>query len=152
MSNIVHSIRKEVNKNSSIFAPEMYTNTLGSIIICAYIFSKEKPNPVDINKKWRKIRKNPENFIDFWLDDPEFIDKSLKLFDLERPEEFPICFVQSDFNTLFMPYVDGKLLPLNENGLYPQTAKRGKIYPINFTNKSESTTNSVQNIDLEKKE
>lgn len=139
MSNILHSIRKEVNKNNSLFVPEMYTNLLGSIVICGYIFSENKPNTVDINKKWHKIRKNPEKFIDFWIDDPNFIDKSLKLFDLEKPKDFPICFVQSNFNALFMPYVDGKLLPLNENGVYPQTAKSGKIYPVTFNSNDDKS-------------
>ena len=148
----LHSMKKEIKKNSSIFNPDMYVNTLGSVIICGYILSENKPDPVEINKTWRKLKKSPEKYIDFWLDDPAFIDKSLSLFNIKRPEEFPIAMVQSKYNVLFMPYFDGQLYPLNEKGIYPQTAKSGKIYPIDFTNKSESTTNSVQNIDLEKKE
>jgi hypothetical protein len=99
-----------------------------------------------------KTKKNPEKYINFWIDDKDFIDKSLALFNMQRPEEFPIAMVQSKYNVLFMPYYDGQLFPLHEKGIFPQTAKSGKIYPIDFTNKSESTTNSAQNIDLEKKE
>jgi hypothetical protein len=145
-------MKKEIKKNSSIFNPDMYVNTLGSVIICGYILSENKPDPVEINKTWRKLKKNPEKYIDFWLDDSSFIDKSLALFNMTRPENFPIAMVQSKYNVLFMPYFDGQLYPLNEKGIYPQTAKSGKIYPIDFTNKSEDTTNSVQKIDLEKKE
>ena len=148
----LHSMKKEIKKNNSIFNPDMYVNTLGSVIICGYILSENKPDPVEVNKTWRKIKKNPEKYIDFWIDDKDFIDKSLALFNMKRPKEFPIAMVQSKYNVLFMPYYDGQLYPLHEKGIFPQTAKSGKIYPIDFTNKSESTTNSVQNIDLEKKE
>lgn len=148
----LHSMKKEISKHNSIFNSDMYVNTLGSVIICGYILSENKPDPAEINKTWRKIKKNPENYIDFWIDDKDFIDKSLALFNMKRPEEFPIAMVQSKYNVLFMPYYDGQLYPLHEKGIFPQTAKSGKIYPIDFTNKSESTTNLVQNIDLEKKE
>ena len=70
---------------------------------------------------WREIKKKPE-LVDFWIDDKDFIDKSLALFAIERPENFPIAMVQSNFNVLFMPYVDGQLFPLREDGIYPLTA------------------------------
>jgi hypothetical protein len=145
-------MKKEIKKHSSRFQPDMYINTLGSLIICGYMFSKDKPEPIDINKTWRKIKKNPEKYINFWLDDPKFINKSLELFNMSVPESFPIAMVQSKYNVLFMPYFDGQLYPINENGIYPQTAKSGKIYPIDFSTNNIGTTNSVQNIDLEKKE
>ena len=148
----LHSMKKEIKKHSSRFQPDMYINTLGSLIICGYMFSKDKPEPIDINKTWRKIKKNPEKYINFWIDDKDFIDKSLALFNMNRPESFPIAMVQSKYNVLFMPYFDGQLYPINENGIYPQTAKSGKIYPIDFSTNNIDTTNSVQNIDLEKKE
>ena len=83
------------------------------------------------------MKKNPK-LVDFGLDDPDFIDKVLRLFSLEKPKDFPIAMVQSKFNVLFMPYVDGQLLPLREDGIYPMTASHGKIYPIDFTNKHDS--------------
>lgn len=148
----LHSMKKEILKHNSIFNPDMYINTLGSVIICGYLFTKNKPEPVEINKRWREIKRNPEKFIDFWIDDPDFIDKSLQLFNIKRPDEFPIAMVQSKYNVLFMPYYDGQLYPLHENGLYPQTAKSGKIYPVKFTNNTDDSANPAQKIDLEKKE
>lgn len=115
-----------------MFAPDMYNNLLGSVIISAYILSEEKTDKVFINHMWRTLKKNPE-MVDFWLDDPDFIDKSLNLFAMKRPEYFPVAMVQSDFNALVMPYIDGQLLPLREDGMFPMTASKGKIYPINFT-------------------
>lgn len=137
----LHSIKKEIAKNNSMFVPEMYNNILGSIIISAYILSEEKPSLTETKKMWRKIRKNPK-MVDFWLDDPDFIDKALKLFGMKRPDYFPVAMVQSDFNALIMPYIDGKLYPLREDGVFPMTASKGKIYPIDFnlTNNKDGET------------
>ena len=82
--------------------------------------------------------------MDFWIDDKDFIDKTLALFDMERPEDFPIAMVQSDFNVLFMPCVDGQLFPLREDGVFPQTARKGKAYPIVFTNNDEEENNEKE--------
>lgn len=134
----LHSMKKEITKRKLMFDPEMYNNTWGSLAICAYILSpKKEKTPFEINKIWHKLKKNPK-LVDFGLDDPDFIDKVLKLFSLEKPKDFPIAMVQSKFNVLFMPYVDGQLLPLREDGIYPMTASHGKIYPIDFTNKHDS--------------
>ena len=116
-----------------MFVPEMYNNLLGSVVISAYILSEEKPSLLEIKQKWRQLRKNPKK-VDFWLDDPNFIDKALKLFEMKRPDYFPVAMVQSDFNALIMPYIDGTLYPLREDGVFPMTASKGKIYPIDFTN------------------
>lgn len=134
----LHSMKKEIAKRSLMFEPDMYNNVFGSVVISAYILSKEKPVVPVINKMWREIKKN-HNLVDFWLDDPDFIDKTLDLFCMKRPENFPIAMVQSDFNVLFMPYVEGQLFPLREDGIYPMTASKGKIYPIDFTNKEGGT-------------
>lgn len=114
-----------------MFAPEMYNNLLGSVVISAYILSEEKPSLLEIKQKWRQLRKNPKK-VDFWLDDPNFIDKALELFEMKRPDYFPVAMVQSDFNALIMPFVDGKLYPLREDGIYPMTASKGRIYIIDF--------------------
>lgn len=114
-----------------MFAPEMYNNLLGSVVISSYILSEEKPSLLEIKQKWRHLRKNPKK-VDFWLDDPNFIDKALELFEMKRPDYFPVAMVQSDFNALIMPFVDGKLYPLREDGVFPMTASKGKIYPIDF--------------------
>lgn len=132
MSNMVHSIRKEMKKNNLRFVPDMYTHPMGSIIISACILTG-RTDVAEINKKWRNLKKHPKQ-VDFWIDDKDFIDKSLALFDMERPEDFPIAMVQSNFNVLFLPCVDGQLFPLREDGVFPQTARKGKAYPIVFTN------------------
>lgn len=136
-------MKKEIAKRSLMFDPELYNNMWGSLVICAYILSPEKTKtPFEINKIWHKLKKNPK-LVKFGLDDPDFIEKTLKLFGIKRPENFPIAMVQSSFNVLFMPYVNGQLYPLREDGVYPMTASKGKIYPINFngdaTNKESGT-------------
>ena len=128
----LHSMKKEIAKNSLRFAPEMYNNLLGSVVISAYILSEEKPSLTETKKIWRQLRKNPKK-VDFWIDDPDFIDKALKLFGIKRPDYFPVAMVQSDFNALIMPYIDGNIYPLREDGVFPMTASKGKIYPINFS-------------------
>lgn len=136
MSNMIHSIKKEIKKNNLRFDSDMYTETLGSLIISTCILTGDKYDPVNINKTYCNLVKHPQK-VDFWIDDKDFIDKSLALFDMKRPEDFPIAMVQSNFNVLFMPYVDGQLFPLREDGIFPQTANKGKIYPIDFTNNDE---------------
>ena len=45
-------------------------------------------------------------YIDFSFDDEKFIDKCLKLFNIEQPKEFPIAMVVSNLNILFVPYIE----------------------------------------------
>ena len=137
---MVHSIRKEMKRNCLRFDSDMYIHPMGSIIISACILTG-RTNVTEINRKWRKLVRNPKQ-VDFWIDDKDFIDKTLALFDMERPEDFPIAMVQSDFNVLFMPCVDGQLFPLREDGVFPQTARKGKVYPIDFnlTNNKDGET------------
>lgn len=139
MSNMVHSIRKEMKRNCLRFDSGMYTETLGSLIISTCILTGDKYDPVKINKTYRNLKKHPKQ-VDFWIDDKDFIDKSLALFDMERPEDFPIAMVQSNFNVLFLPCVDGQLFPLREDGVFPQTARKGKAYPIVFTNNGDNSS------------
>lgn len=139
----LHSIKKEIKKNSLRFMPDMYTETLGSLIISTCILTGDKYDPVKVNKTYRNLKKHPQK-VDFWIDDKDFIDKSLALFGMKRPEDFPIAMVQSDFNVLFMPYVDEQLFPLREDGIFPLTANKGKIYPIDFTNNDEEGNNEKE--------
>lgn len=144
----LHSMKKEIAKRTLMFEPEMYLNTIGSIIISAYILSPEKPSVFEINKRWHQIKKHPKK-VNFWLEDPDFIDKTLDLFCMKRPEVFPIAMVQSDFNVLFMPYVEGQLFPLREDGIYPMTASKGKIYPIDFTNTHDGEVATKSEVETE---
>ena len=126
---ILRKYRKQVKNSNLRFAPEMYNNVVGSLVITHYILNKLDGNEPDvgaIKAKWKYIVKHG---IDFWLDDPDFITKSLALFDMEPIfGRFAMC--QSALNTLFMPYIDDKIIPIREDGIYPNTAIHGKIYPI----------------------
>lgn len=128
----LHSIKKNIEKSSLKFAPEMYNNTLGSVIISACIFNNpDKDDVSSIKKTWNKIKKNPE-LVPCWIDDKEFIKKWLKLFNINMPENFSIAMVQSKYNILFMPYLNDTLMPLREDGIFPLTSKCGKIYPVDI--------------------
>lgn len=147
MSNMVHSIRKGMKRDCLRFDSDMYTETLGSLIISTCILTGDKYDTVKVNKTYRNLKKHPKR-VDFWIDDKDFIDKSLALFDMERPEDFPIAMVQSDFNVLFMPCVDGQLFPLREDGVFPQTARKGKVYPIDFTNNGEENGEKAKDCEV----
>ena len=127
---MLHSFRKGLQKNNLMFDANMYDNVLGSLIITHYILNKLDGIELDVNDiktRWKKLVKKGN--LDFWLDDPDFITKSLALFDMKPIfGRFAMC--QSALNTLFMPYIDDKIIPIREDGIYPNTAIHGKIYPI----------------------
>ena len=135
---ILRKYKKGLQKNSLQFPMEMYNNVLGSLVITHYILNKLEGNELDvgaIKAKWKYIVKHG---IDFWLDDPDFITKSLALFDMKPIfGRFAMC--QSALNTLFMPYLDDTIIPIREDGIYPNSALHGKIYPI--TEQKEETEN-----------
>ena len=126
---ILRKYRKQVKNSNLRFEPEMYNNVLGSLVITHYILNKLDGNELDvgaIKAKWKYIVKHG---IDFWLDDPDFITKSLALFNMKPIfGRFAMC--QSALNTLFLPYIDDKIIPIREDGIYPNSAIHGKIYPI----------------------
>lgn len=128
---VLRKFRKQVKKSNLRFAPEMYNNILGSLVITHYMLNKLEGNEPDVNAikaKWKQLVKKGN--LDFWLDDKEFIPKALALFGMEPIYgKFAMC--QSALNTLFMPYIDEQVLPIREDGIYPNSAIHGKIYPIN---------------------
>src|SRR5574344_2098578 len=123
MSSKAKSLQKHVTGNLT-FPIGMYCNIFGSIIICAYIFTKDKSAfPLqDVKKLWYKVEKKPE----------KFIDKTLQLFNVKKPEVWSVCFVISKFNSLVMPFdkEHNIALPLREDGIPPASLKHGKVYPI----------------------
>lgn len=126
---ILRKYRRQVKNNNLRFDANMYNNILGSLVITHYILNKLEGNELDVNAikaKWKYIVKHG---IDFWLDDKDFITKSLALFDM-KPIYGKFAMCQSALNTLFMPYLDDKIIPIREDGIYPNTAIHGKIYPI----------------------
>ena len=138
---ILRKYRKQVKNSNLRFDPEMYNNVVGSLVITHYILNKLDGNEFDvgaIKAKWKYIVKHG---IDFWLDDPDFITKSLALFDMKPIfGRFAMC--QSALNTLFMPYIDDKIIPIREDGIYPNSAIHGKIYPI--TEQKEETNETIE--------
>lgn len=134
---VLRKYRKQVKKSNLRFAPDMYNNIVGSLVITHYMLSKLEGNELDVNAikaKWKSLVKKGN--LDFWLDDPDFIPKALALFDM-KPAFGKFAMVQSSLNMLFLPYIDGQILPIREDGIYPSSARIGKIYPIE--NKQEET-------------
>lgn len=136
---ILRKYKKGLQKNNLMFDANMYDNVLGSLIITHYILNKLDGVELDVNDiktRWKKLVKKGN--LDFWLDDPDFISKALALFDM-KPMYGRFAMVQGRFNLLFLPYIDGQVMPVKETGVYPLSARNGKIYPIE--NKQEETEN-----------
>lgn len=123
---ILRRMRKNVEKCTLRFPVDMYNNIVGSLVITCYMLNEPKPTIPTIKRKWNKIKKQG---LDFWLDDKDFIEKVAKLFDLEVPYG-KLAFVQSELNALYLPYIEETVLPIREDGIYPLSARNGKIYPI----------------------
>jgi hypothetical protein len=127
---VLRKFRKSIVQSSLKFDPEMYNNILGSLVITHYMLNKLDGNEPDVNAikaKWKALVKKGK--LDFWLDDKEFIPKALALFDM-KPSYGKFAMCQSELNTLFLPYVNDTVLPIREDGIYPNTARNGKIYVI----------------------
>ena len=139
---MLHAFRKQVKNSNLRFDANMYNNVLGSLVITHYILNKLDGNELDVSTikaKWKQLVKKGN--LDFWLDDPDFITKSLALFDMKPIfGRFAMC--QSALNTLFMPYIDDKIIPIREDGIYPNTAIHGKIYPV--TEHKEETDENIE--------
>lgn len=128
---VLRKFRKSIVQSSLKFDPDMYNNILGSLVITHYMLNKldgNEPDITAIKAKWKSLVKKGK--LDFWLDDKEFIQKALALFDM-KPIYGKFVMCQSELNTLFLPYVNDTVLPIREDGIYPNTARNGKIYPIN---------------------
>lgn len=128
---VLRKYRKNLEKSCLRFDPSMYNNVLGSLVITHYILNKL--DGVDINidsikKTWKRICRK-KSMIDFWIDDKNFISKSLKLFGMS-PKYGLFAMCQSELNVLFLPYINDTVLPIREDGLYPMSARNGKIFPI----------------------
>ena len=133
---ILRKYRKQVKNSNLRFAPEMYNNILGSLVITHYILNKLEENELDVDAikaKWKYIVKHG---IDFWLDDKDFIPKVLSMFDM-KPYYNEFCYIQSEYNVLFLPYVDCQVIPIREDGIFPFTARTGKIYLVKEEAKDE---------------
>ena len=145
---ILRKFRKNVRQSTLRFDPGMYNNVLGSLVITHYVLRTLDGEVVDVNKikrTWKALTK--KKTLDFWIDDKDFVVKALALFDMQPLYgRFAMC--QSAFNLLFLPYIDGTVLPIREDGIYPMTAKDGKIYPVLETNKE--TEEEKENADKQR--
>lgn len=134
-------MQKNVNERAKSllrFESDMYSNIYGSLVICAAMLQNVSEEKIKmINLLWRKVKKKP-SLITWNLSDEFFIEKTLAFFDLPKPKDFPIAFVQYGANALFAPYIDGRIFPLREDGIKTMTLKKGKIYPIDFKERAEN--------------
>ena len=128
----LRKIKKNVAENKFIFPLEMYTSLPGSVIITSYILNEEKPDLLEIRKKWKYYTRHGLGF-DF--SDPEYLKKLCEKFEVKM---FPLelaAYVQSEFNALICPYFENEegfktIWPLREDGYYSRTLRKGKIYPL----------------------
>lgn len=123
----LRKIKKEVAKNKLMFPLGMYNSLPGSIVITSYILNNEKPDIKEVRKLWKKVEKHG---LPFGLEDHDYIDKVLSLFRCKTIPDGYSAFVQSSFNALVCPFIDGEIYPLREDGFYAATLRKGKIYPI----------------------
>ena len=128
----MRKLKKNVAENKFMFPLEMYTSLPGSVIITSYILNEEKPDLLDIRKKWKYYTRHGLGF-DF--SDPEYLKKLCEKFEVKM---FPLelaAYVQSEFNALICPYFEDEegmktIWPLREDGYYSRTLRKGKIYPL----------------------
>ena len=128
----IRKLKKNVAENKFIFPLEMYTSLPGSVIITSYILNEEKPDLLQIRKKWKYYTRHGLGF-DF--SDPEYLKKVCEKFEVKM---FPLelaAYVQSEFNALICPYFEDEegmktIWPLREDGYYSRTLRKGKIYPL----------------------
>ena len=128
----LRKIKKNVAENKFMFPLEMYTSLPGSVIITSYILDEEKPDLLQIRKKWKYYTRHGLGF-DF--SDPEYLKKLCEKFEVKM---FPLelaAYVQSEFNALICPYFEDEegmktIWPLREDGYYSRTLRKGKIYPL----------------------
>jgi hypothetical protein len=128
----IRKLKKNVAENKFLFPLEMYTSLPGSVIITSYILNEEKPDLLEIRKKWKYYTRHGLGF-DF--SDPEYLKKLCEKFEVKM---FPLelaAYVQSEFNALICPYFEDEegmktIWPLREDGYYSRTLRKGKIYPL----------------------
>lgn len=128
----IRKLKKNVAENKFMFPLEMYTSLPGSVIITSYILNEEKPDLLQIRKKWKYYTRHGLGF-DF--SDPEYLKKLCEKFEVKM---FPLelaAYVQSEFNALICPYFEDEegvktIWPLREDGYYSRTLRKGKTYPL----------------------
>lgn len=128
----IRKLKKNVAENKFMFPLEMYTSLPGSVIITSYILNEEKPDLLQIRKKWKYYTRHGLGF-DF--SDPDYLKKVCELFEVKMFSLELAAFVQSEFNALICPYFEDEegmktIWPLREDGYFTRTLRKGKIYPL----------------------
>lgn len=124
----IRKIKKNIKQNVLKFPAEMYTDLIGSIVITSFMLNTEKPSVVEIKKSWKKFKRYADTFC--FKDKDNFINEVLTMFDMPSIPEGTSAFVQSKYNCLVAPYINGEIYPLREDGIPARTLREGKIYPI----------------------
>lgn len=121
----IRNIKKNINKLLR-FPEEMYTDTTGSLMITLYMFSDTKPNVKEYSRKWR------ENNIRF--DDEDYLKKVIEYSGIKSPfnDELQLFMYISNINVLFGPVINGKNLPIREDGIFSATYRKGHAYRVNI--------------------
>lgn len=130
MSNKASKIKKEQKEFDNVYKGilnTIYGSFAKSVGICIPKYRKDK---------FAFVRMFEKASLPF-IDDEKFIEKCCDAFgyDLEDIKKLPLCVVESDFNTLIMPYMvceDGQILPLplNQEGVYPNTYWHSKTIKV----------------------
>lgn len=111
------------------FNDEMFNDIVGSLVICHYMLCEKKPTIGFIKRRWIQYKKRTMKY-DCPVNPEHLIEDTISYFKLNK-EPIPIAEVKSDFNTLFLPFIDGELYPIREDGVLPQTAQKAKtVTPI----------------------
>lgn len=124
--------QKEIEKIYQGILNTIYGSFAKSVSICIPKYRKDK---------FAFIRMFEKASLPY-IDDEKFIEKCCDAFsfNIEEVKKIPLCVVESDFNTLIMPYTeceDGTILPLplNQEGVYPNSYwHANKIRVLDFEN------------------
>lgn len=124
-------------KNKLIFENGMYNNPYGSLVVRWFWYYGDQFTTSELkklikiaNKKWKVISMNPNSFIDFLPSDKDFFKKDVELFELpDLGDDYlkQTARLTSNFNQIYIPYIDGKKYPIREDGFVGVTYKTGKL-------------------------
>lgn len=127
----VKKIKKNVTETEILYQ-NLINTVYGSLILSVLILTQKKCSKEVFNTRMKK-GKFP------YMEDKDFIRKTLKAFDESIDYEnevmgLPLCVVESDWNTLILPYIieDNLVIPMpiNRDGILPQTVLKMKSYHV----------------------
>lgn len=115
----VKQIKKNIRDSKSL-RTNLRNTPYGSLLECWNILTQKKLN----DEQFIKIMVNGKFP---YIDEENFIEKTCEALniDFEEFKTLPICVVKSNYNTLFLPYIEenGQItpMPINEDCIYPNT-------------------------------